>query len=347
MQPHQRFPIEDASQVGEARRAALQLASGLGFDAEASGRLALIVTELGTNLHRHVGPGRQAALLMAAVDGEVEVLSLDQGPGMDVHRCLQDGYSTGGTAGTGLGAVRRMAARFEAFSAPGRGCVMAVRAAATVATAAQRGWTLPQAGFDIAGVNLAAPGEHISGDGWTVRHLDDHWLVVVADGLGHGPDAAEASDRMMALLHQTPAPAASPAAVLERAHDPMRMTRGAAVTLVRLDLATPALTVSGAGNVSGRLISGVVDRSLMVQHGTLGVQVRRLQDMHYEWPAHAVLVLHSDGIQTRWKLDDVPGLLQAGPAVIAGWILRDHLRGRDDATVVVAVPRRPASSQTQ
>ncbi len=343
MQPHQRFPIEDASQVGEARRAALHLASDLGFDAEACGRLALIVTELGTNLHRHVGPGRQAALLMAAVDGEVEVLSLDQGPGMDVHRCLQDGYSTGGTAGTGLGAVRRMASRFDAFSAPGRGCVIAVRAAATVSTASQQRWTPPQPGFDIAGVNLAAPGEQVSGDGWTVRQLDDHWLVVVADGLGHGPDAAEASDRMMALLHQTPAAATSPAAVLERAHDPMRMTRGAAVTLVRLDLASPALTVSGAGNVSGRLISGVVDRSLMVQHGTLGVQVRRLQDMRYEWPAHAVLVLHSDGIQTRWKLDDVPGLLQAGPAVIAGWILRDHLRGRDDATVVVAVPRRPAS----
>lgn len=339
MQPHQRFPIEDASQVGEARRAALHLASGLGFDAEACGRLSLIVTELGTNLHRHVGPGRQAALLMAAVDGEVEVLSLDQGPGMDLHRCLQDGYSTGGTAGTGLGAVKRLAARFQAFSAPGRGTVIATRATASVQ---RQAWTAPQPGFDIAGINLAAPGEQVSGDGWTVRPLDDHWLVGVADGLGHGPEAAEASDRMMALLHQAPAStalAASPAALLERAHDPMRMTRGAAVTLVRLDLNPPALVVSGAGNVSGRLISGVVDRSLMVQHGTLGVQVRRLQDMRYDWPPHAVLVLHSDGIQTRWKLDDVPGLLQAGPAVIAGWILRDHLRGRDDATVVVAIPR--------
>lgn len=338
MQPHQRFPIEDISQVGEARRAALHLADGLGFDAEAGGRLALMVTELGTNLHRHVGPGRQAALLMAAVDGEVEVLSLDQGPGMDLHRCLQDGYSTGGTAGTGLGAIKRLAARFEAFSAPGRGTVIAVRASADAPD--RRPPRPPTAAFDIAGVTLAAPGEQVSGDAWSVRKDPDHWLLVVADGLGHGPEAAEAADHMVALLHRMPSGTASPADVLERAHDPMRSTRGAAVTLVRLDLASAGLVVSGAGNVNGRLISGVTDRSLLVQHGTLGVQVRRLQDMRYEWPDHAVLVLHSDGIQSRWKLDDVPGLLQAGPTCLAAWILRDHLRGRDDATVVVAAPRR-------
>lgn len=341
MQPHLRFPIEDVSQVGEARRAALHLAAGLGFDPEACGRLALMVTELGTNLHRHVGPGRQAALLMAAVDGQVEVLSLDQGPGMDVHRCLQDGYSTGGTAGTGLGAIRRLAARFDAFSAPGRGTVIATRASADAPE--RRPVRPPAPGFDIVGLTLAAPGEQVSGDAWTVRTLEDHCLLLVADGLGHGPDAAEAADLMVNLLHRMPDGTASPASILERTHDPMRSTRGAAVTLACLDLTSPSLVVSGAGNVSGRLISGVVDRSLLVQHGTLGVQVRRLQDMRYEWPAHAVLVLHSDGIQSRWKLDDVPGLLQAGPACVAAWILRDHLRGRDDATVVVAAPRRPVA----
>lgn len=341
MQPHLRFPIEDVSQVGEARRAALQLAAGLDFDAEAGGRLALMVTELGTNLHRHVGPGRQAALLMATVDGQVEVLSLDQGPGMDLHRCLQDGYSTGGTAGTGLGAIKRLAARFEAFSAPGRGTVIATRASSEAPD--RRPVQAPSPGFDIVGLTLAAPGEQVSGDAWTLRRLPDHWLLLVADGLGHGPDAAQAADFMVDLLHRTPDGTTSPASILERAHNPMRSTRGAAVTLACLDLASPSLVVSGAGNVSGRLMSGVVDRSLLVQHGTLGLQVRRLQDMRYEWPEHAVLVLHSDGIQSRWKLDDVPGLLQAGPACVAAWILRDHLRGRDDATVVVAAPRRPVA----
>ncbi|SEL18092.1 Anti-sigma regulatory factor (Ser/Thr protein kinase) [Roseateles sp. YR242] len=344
MRPHQRFPIEDVSQVGEARRAANGLALELGFDEAAAGRLALIVTELGTNLHRHVGPGRQCALLVASVDDEIEILSLDLGDGMDVARCLQDGYSTGGSSGTGLGAVRRMARRFGAFSAPGRGTVIAVRAAAgtkhgspTAPSAAPSSATSPA--FDVAGVTLPAPGETVSGDAWTVRVLPDHWLLLVADGLGHGVAAAEASDRMVELLHQAPpaaSPAGSPAAILDYAHERLRATRGAAVTLARMDAAQPQLLFAGAGNVSGRLISGVSDRTLMAQHGTLGLQVRRLQDIPYDWPPHAVFILHSDGIQTRWKLDDTPGLLQSDPAVIAGWILRDHCRGRDDATVVVA-----------
>lgn len=364
MRPHLRLPIEDISQVGEARRAAQRLAQELAFDEEAAGRLAVIVTELGTNLVRHVGPARQSALLIGVDDGPVHalaapiaddgeataperagisVLSLDQGAGMDLDRCLQDGYSTGGTAGTGLGAVRRMASRFGGFSAPGRGTVIATRIAAVAPRPGQSPtpWR-PAPPFHIAGLTLAAPGEVVSGDAWTVRRLADRWLIMMADGLGHGISAAQASDRMVELTHTSSR--SQPAALLEDAHDRMRATRGAAVAVVSLPLTAPSLQFAGAGNIAGRLISGVSDRSLLSQHGTLGVQVRRLQDVDYDWPPHGVLVLHSDGIVTRWQLSDTPRLLQADPLVIAGWILRDHLRGRDDATVVVArrAPSQPA-----
>ena len=78
MRAHRRFPIDDASQVGEARRAAQALATELAFDEESAGRLALAVTELGTNLFRHVGPGRHAALLIGVDETDglgVQVLS--------------------------------------------------------------------------------------------------------------------------------------------------------------------------------------------------------------------------------------------------------------------------------
>ncbi|OWQ92217.1 hypothetical protein CDN99_07705 [Roseateles aquatilis] len=333
MRAHRRLPIDDISQVGEARRAAQALALEQSFDEEAAGRVALAVTELGTNLVRHVGPGRQAALLLAPDGDGVQVLSLDQGGGMDLARCLQDGYSTAGSSGTGLGAIRRMAERFNGFSAPGRGTVLATRFSPGMAHA----WSSSQApAFDIAGLNLAAPGEEVCGDAWACRRDSERWTLVVADGLGHGPDAARAADRLTALLAQaTPAAVNTPATFLERSHDELRSTRGAAATAVTLTEGGDRLLLSGAGNVTGRLISGVSDRTLLSQHGTLGLQIRRLQDVVYDWPAHAVLVLHSDGIVSRWSLQDTPGLLQSEPAVIAGWILRDHLRGRDDATVVV------------
>ena len=131
------------------------------------------------------------------------------------------------------------------------------------------------------------------------------------------------------------APAAGPAQLLTVAHEALRSTRGAAVAVAVLDAEAGTLVFCGAGNIAGRLISGIADRSLLSQHGTVGLQIRRLNEVSYEWGEHAILVLHSDGLVTRWTLADVGGLLQCHPMVIAGWLIRDQMRGRDDATVVV------------
>ena len=328
MKPHQRFAVEDASQVGEVRRAAQMLALQSGMDETAAGRVAIVATELGTNLVRHARGG--ALLLGSPRPGTLALLSIDHGPGMDVHRCLQDGFSTGGTAGTGLGAVRRIADRFSAYSLPEHGTVIATE----LHMPAPRVYGAVTPAIEVSVVALPSPGEIVSGDGWAQRESGSQLLLLMADGLGHGPDAAAAADTAIASFERSAF--AAPAALLEEAHERMRATRGAAAALVALDVASARLTFAGAGNICGRLISGVSDRNLMSQHGTLGVQIRRLQDAVYEWPEHAILVLHSDGIVTRWNLEAVPGLLQCDPAVIAGWIIRDHCRGRDDATVLVA-----------
>ena len=167
---------------------------------------------------------------------------------------------------------------------------------------------------------------------------DDALGVELARELVGYPVAAEAADRAVALFREM---SGTPAALLQRAHEPMRQTRGAAVSIASLDAAAGSITFAGAGNVSGRIVSGVEDRSLLSQHGTLGVQVRRPQDLAYAWPPHAVVVLHSDGLTSRWNLRDSGALLQADPAVIAAWLLRDHTRGHDDVTVVVV--RRSAA----
>ena len=318
--------MDDASQVGQARRAAQALAEELHFGEAAAGRLAIAVTELGTNLLRHA---RGGALLLGLQRGAVEVLSLDSGPGMDLDRCLQDGFSTAGSAGTGLGAVKRVANRFSAFSQPECGTVISARfESQPPGNAAQAGHCA------VAGLCLPAPGERICGDAWGLRVDAGRTLLMVADGLGHGPDAAEAADAALGIFER--ARGLEPAALLEDAHPMLRSTRGAAVAMVAMDPARQQLTFAGAGNVTGRLINGVSDRTLMSQPGTLGLQIRRLQDSLHDWPEHAVLVLFSDGIVSRWSLADAPGLLQCEPMVIAGWIMRDHCRGRDDATVVVA-----------
>src|SRR5215213_4177194 len=106
--------VVEASQVGETRRAAVQATNPLTMSDTRRGEVAIVATELATNLVRHAQHGR---LLLQTLDLRsetcVELVAIDSGPGMaDLHRCLRDGVSTGDTLGTGLGAVRRLSDEF-------------------------------------------------------------------------------------------------------------------------------------------------------------------------------------------------------------------------------------------
>ncbi len=150
------LPLAEASHVGEARRRATVLARGLRFSEADLGRVALVVTEAGTNLVVHAGGG-ELLLRPLGADGAIglEVLALDRGPGMArIDECLRDGYSTAGTAGTGLGAIARLSTVFDIHSAPGIGTAVVAR----LWSRARAG--SPGSGAPVTGaVCLARPGE--------------------------------------------------------------------------------------------------------------------------------------------------------------------------------------------
>jgi anti-sigma regulatory factor (Ser/Thr protein kinase) len=326
---HKAFPIDDASRVGEARRHAARLAQELAFGEVEAGRLALVVTELGTNLQRHARGGR---LLIAAIPSarQVEVLSIDEGPGMaDVQRSLQDGHSSSNTPGTGLGAVRRLASEFDIHSSVPDGTVCVARVNAAGATQPAR----TGSPVHIGAVCLPAPGETVSGDGWTAGIDGDRVSLLVADGLGHGPEAAKASQAAAAAFVADPF--VGPRATVQKVHLALQTTRGAAICAAAVDVGRASLAYSGAGNVVGRVLSGAFDKSIVTQHGTAGLRIRQPEETAVELPPHALVILHSDGIETRWKGERLMPVLRKDPALVAAIVLRDHSRHRDDATIVV------------
>jgi outer membrane lipoprotein SlyB len=293
-----------------------------------------VATELATNLARHARNGR---VLLAQV-GEapaagVQLLAIDGGPGIrNVARAMEDGYSTAGTAGEGLGAIRRLAQEFDLFSrteAPvGTAVVARVwSGAATRAAAAAPGR------MQVGTVCVPLAGERASGDAWAVLHQRDRTLAVVVDGLGHGPEAALASSEAIRVVHAMPD--ASPAQLVDAAHGALRATRGAAMAIAAIQPARGTLAFAGIGNISAAIHGGGAARSLASHNGTVGHIMRKVQEFAHEWPRGATLVLHSDGINTRWRTDSYPGLLQQHPALLAGVLFRDAARERDDATVLV------------
>ena len=107
--------VSDASQVGEARRTAMRMADLAPLNQTQRGAVGIVVTELATNLSKYATKGRIVLQVLRRASGPcIEILAIDSGPGMgDVERCLRDGFSTSGTPGTGLGAVRRLATEFD------------------------------------------------------------------------------------------------------------------------------------------------------------------------------------------------------------------------------------------
>lgn len=318
--PQQRFVIDDASKVGEARRAAQTLAN-FHFDADTASNVAIVATELANNLFRHAGTGELLVQVLGSdEDAVIELLALDKGPGMeDVGRCLQDGYSTIGTSGTGLGAMRRIADEFDIYSAAGEGTVVMARFGKTSA-------------LTLGAVSVALEGEVHCGDAWHVERTADGVALMVVDGLGHGSFASEAANAGLEALKLSPN--SSPQDLMTRAHGLMSKTRGGAGACA--SLAGAKLSYCGIGNIVGYLISPAKSQGLVSHNGTLGLgQSRRVQQFEYYVEAGALLVMHSDGISARWDIKNRPDLLRCHPAIVAGLIYRDHGRGRDDSTIVV------------
>ncbi len=318
--------VDDRSQVGEGRRAAADLARVLGFDATAAGNVALAVTEATTNILKHAQRGK---LVLRALErggvGGLEVLALDQGPGIaNIGISLRDGHSTSGSMGTGLGALSRISHAMEVYTQPDKGTAVRLE---FWAGPLSKGTRAPQ----IGAVCLPKPGEVACGDAWSLTRDGTDCSLLVVDGLGHGTEAARAARVAMEVLAKHPE--APPSELLQLAHLALASTRGAAAAIARFGQARGGF--AGVGNITARVESLTSRRQLVSHNGTLGHVVRKVQEFSFDFPADAALIVHSDGLAGHWTLADYPGLMAKHSGLIAGVLYRDHDRGRDDVTVVV------------
>jgi anti-sigma regulatory factor (Ser/Thr protein kinase) len=325
----QMLRVSEQSAVAEARRAAAAMAKQTGFDETRCGAAALIATELATNLVKHGGGGE---LLVGSYDeaGEVgiELLALDKGRGIaNIGEAMRDGYSSAGSAGQGLGAVKRQADLLDIVSWPGNGTA----ALARMTLNRRRGEAMPPSRWGV--VQLAMQGEEVCGDSWDVAADETGLKLMVVDGLGHGPSAADAAAAAVRVFRKDPwLPATE---LLQRIHQALRPTRGAAVAIA--DLAAPDRVVfAGIGNVAGTVVNGAQMRRMISHNGTAGHAVHRIQAFEYPTGAAPLVVMHSDGLSSGWSFERYPGLTSAHPSLIAGVLYRDGSRGRDDVTVLVA-----------
>ncbi|MHC3474726.1 SpoIIE family protein phosphatase [Streptomyces sp. 7R007] len=348
------IPVQDSTRVRDVRVAAEAACAHLGTDAHSTAVAALVATELGTNLVKHASGGRILINLASPADTLapdvpcVQIASLDHGPGItDVPAALRDGHTTATSSlGAGLGTCLRIADAFDLYSRPGRGTVSVARIG-PVPTAPATSHAEPThspAGTRAGGITTAlAQAEH-SGDDFSRVRSGSRVTLLLSDGLGHGDKAAEASTAAVRALR--PIAHLPPVEMLRELHATLRDTRGAAIGIAQLDEDTGRLSFAGVGNIGARLRTGGTWQPLLSHPGIVGAHFPATVPVREAaWQPDSLLVLHSDGLPSRWVPPSDPELVRHDPALVATLILRDAGSAarppRDDTTVAVLLPPPP------
>lgn len=312
--------------MGRVRRASMRLAEDLAFGEYRVGEVGIVATELSTNLHRHASYGSIVlSVHRSGDDAGLEFISIDRGPGMaDVAAVLADGVSSAGTLGIGLGAVRRLSTWFDVHSVQGTGTIMCA--------SLWRDSEPERPGHGA--VTRAIRGEDVCGDCVGAAVTGNVETFVLADGLGHGPLARAASAEAVRCLSE--GEIGDPESILEEMHRRLRPTRGAAVAIVQASRGDNVVTFAGVGNIASWVCSSDSRRALVSSPGIVGHNIRRIRTDRMEIEPGDLLVMHSDGLTDKWRLDDQVGLVNRRPEIVAASLMRDAGTRHDDASVLVA-----------
>jgi hypothetical protein len=285
-------------------------------------------------------------LFVATMDTDVdapglEIIYVDKGPGIeDLSTALEDGFTTSGTMGAGLGAIQRMADEFYIYSSPHsttRGLALYGRTNHGTAIVFRKHLGInekePNLRREVWGaLTRPAAGADINGDAYVIKRDEVRLLVAVIDGLGHGLGANEAAREARAAVEENAS--GSLDMIIRAMHESLRSTRGAVAGLASIDSARGEIEYAGIGNTDIRVLGGQSPMRFISLNGTLGSRLDRVRVFKEKMPKVAIIVLSTDGVSERWDPGNYSGLLGLHPELLCAVIMRDYGRANDDATII-------------
>lgn len=324
----QRHIIEERSYVSFVKRE-IHNVLRLVFNEQRTGEIDIVVSEMVSNIIKHAHRGELLYRLSNEGDLPVfEVIGIDNGPGIsDVSHAMKDGISTKNTLGQGLGSIMRLSNTAQLYSQQAWGTIVYAKLYADPA------YQPVNRNVIVRCLNVAKPGEKVSGDGIAVRLLKDKTLVLAGDGLGHGPYAKEAVDK--AIVTFMDCMYADPSEILRTLDRSVKKTRGLVASVAVLDHQLKQWSICGIGNIYARLQKGLEFKNYIGNNGIIGLNIpQRIENAAYPMEKLQQLILCSDGIRTKWDLVRYPGILKYDPMILAAILYKDHARQSDDMTIL-------------
>ncbi|TFF35332.1 ATP-binding protein [Mucilaginibacter psychrotolerans] len=328
---HTSFIANDRSYFSLIKKEIHRTATEAGMGATRINELDLIVAEMTSNLFKYSDDG-EILMGVFANNGApyIELISIDNGPGMvNPARMMVDGVSTSNTLGHGLGSMKRLSDVFELYSQIGWGTIAMSR----VYHEPQP--YKPKPAVTMRPIVVAKPGETTSGDGFVFKKTEKYFKIMLADGLGHGPEANKAINEAAAAFRVFPD--YSPTETLRFIHTQIKKTRGAVINIMGYNIETKTWSSAGVGNIAARMFGPVSFRNHMSYNGIVGHNMpNTMNDQQYPADTYNQVMLCSDGIKTRIDFAKYPQINKFDLTVLAAAIYKDHARRSDDMSVVIA-----------
>lgn len=328
---HISFRADDRSYFSLIKKEIHRMATEAGISAARINALDLVVAEMTSNLFKYSDDGE---LLMGVFanggNPYVELISIDNGPGMiNPTRMMQDGVSTSNTLGHGLGSMKRMSDIFELYSQIGWGTIVLSRVYSDPERIKEKNIVTMRP------IVVFKPGEKTSGDGFVYKKTDKYLKLMLADGLGHGPEANIAVNEAAAAFRVFPD--FSPTETLRFIHSSIKKTRGAVINITSYDFAAKSWSSAGIGNIAARFFGAVSFKNQMSYNGIVGHNIpNTMNDQQYAAKEYNQVMLCSDGIKTRIDLARYPMMYKYDLTILAAAIYKDHARRNDDMSVLIA-----------
>jgi serine/threonine-protein kinase RsbT len=122
------FPLSTDEHVVALRKATRDVAIDLKLSLVDQTKLVTAASELARNTIKYGGGGEaHIHLLTDGVNRGVRLVFVDQGPGIaDVQQAMQDGFTSGGGLGLGLGGSKRLVDEFDIQTSPGEGTTITI-----------------------------------------------------------------------------------------------------------------------------------------------------------------------------------------------------------------------------
>lgn len=324
----QSYLIEERSYVSFIKREIHNLARQH-FSEKRTGEIDIVASELCSNIVKFADRGEVLYRLSSESEQPVfELICIDNGPGMkDVSHAIRDGFSTRNTLGHGLGSIQRLSNFMQIYSQPDWGTVI------YCSFYEDPGFISPKKNATYRCLNVAMPGEKVSGDGVSIRHVQNKTLVLVGDGLGHGKAAKEAVDKAIEVFNASTF--SDPAEILREINAGVKKTRGLVATVATLDHHIKQIYVCGIGNIALKIQKGLDSKNYVSHNGIIGLNIPgRIESAVYPLEKMHQLIFCSDGIRSKWEQGHYAGILKFDPMLLAAVLYKDHARRTDDMTIV-------------